>query len=342
MGKVAEHSILLVGAGDMGTQHAKAWAAIGQPIAAIVDMDEARLHRLSDTHAVDRRFTCYEDAMAEMHDADIVDICLPLAFHLPVTVQACAAKKHVLCEKPLARSLDEADRMDQAVKAAGIKFAVGFQRNLPPWVNFLRQDVQAGHFGHPLLFTCDSMAEVRPKRFMHDRYGNNGPVVDLLQHYFLLWETVFDAKPVDVAAFGFIAAHDRPEIAQFPEKAIDTAVVTIRYTSGDVGSVTVSWGLAAGSRIAEAPDRLIGPKRVAMPAASPGGGWTLYEGAHEVHQPFPQVNAHALQAQAFIDYVDGRREEPPSSLAVGRHLLHLSLAALRSIETGRVVEISET
>ena len=339
---MAKHGIILVGAGDMGGHHSRAWTEIGQPIVAIVDIDGSRAQKLADRYHVERTFDDYQTAISEMEDADIVDVSVPLDVHLPVTVAAARAKKHVLCEKPLARDLEEADAMQEAVSAAGIKFAVGFQRNLAPGVAFLQEEVRAGHFGRPLLFTADGMGEVRPKRFMHDRFGNNGPVVDLMQHYFLLWETVFESEPVAIEAFGFIAASERPEIAHFKERAIDTAVVTVRYRSGDVGTMTVSWGLAAGTRLPSLPERLIGPKQAAI--AGPfrdfsWQGWTIYDGPKEEYHPFPAVYPHALQAQAFIDYVEGKRQAPPSTLQEGKRLLRLSLAALTAIETGQVVAL---
>ena len=326
----------------MGGHHAKAWTEVGQPIVALVDADRSRLEKLAAAYGIERLYEDYEEAIRVTQDADIADICLPLELHLPVTLRAAEARKHILCEKPLARTLDEADAMAKAVKSAGVKFAVGFQRNLAPGVEFLRNEVRAGRFGRPLLFTGDGLAEVRPKRFMHDRQGNNGPVVDLLEHFFLLWESVFESRPVSVEASGFIAAKDRPEIAHFKEKAIDTAVVTVRYASGDVGTMTVSWGLAAGSRVPAQPERLIGPKCVAIAGNFRNfswDGWTLYEGPEEKYQALPEAHPHALQAQAFIDYVDGKRSAPPSSLAEGRHLLKLSLAALQAIETGQVVPL---
>jgi predicted dehydrogenase len=333
------HKIILVGAGDMGGHHARAWTEIGQTIAAIVDIDSPRSHALAERYRVGQVFEQYEDAIRTVGDADIVDICLPLAWHLPVTEQAAQAHKHILCEKPLARDLDEADAMKRAVEAGGVKFAVGFQRNLAPGVAMLQEEVRAGHFGRPLLFTADGLGEVRPKRFMHDRHGNNGPVVDLLQHYFLLWESVFESQPISIEASGYIAASDRPEIQQFPEKAIDTAVVTVRYASGDIGTMTVSWGLAAGTRVPSQPERLIGPRRVAV--AGPfrdfsWEGWTFFDGPDESYRTLPPAYPHALQAQAFIDYVDGKRTAPPSSLEDGRRLLRMSLVALKAIETGQV------
>jgi len=341
---MAEHGIILVGAGDMGGHHARAWTEIGQPIVALVDIDRDRRSRLAETYHITNVFDHDDEAISAMSQADIVDICLPLAFHLPVTEHAAEAKKHILCEKPLSRTVAEADAMERAVTAAGVKFAVGFQRNLSPGVEYLRDEVRSGRFGRPLLFTADGLGEVRPKRFMHDRAGNNGPVVDLMQHYFLLWESVFESVPVSVEAAGFIAAHDRPEIAHFKEKAIDTAVVTVRYASGDVGTMTVCWGLAAQSRVPSQPERLIGPKRVAQAGEFRDfswEGWTLYDGPEETYHALPPVHPHAMQAQAFIEYVEGKRQNPPSSLADGRRLLKISLAALTAIETGQVVSLGD-
>ncbi len=335
-----KHGVILVGAGDMGGQHARAWSKVGEEIAAIVDLDGERAHKLAEQYGVKRTFSDYRQAIAELSNAELVDVAVPLVEHLPVTVEAARHGKHVLCEKPIARDLREVDQMEEAIDRAGVKFAVGFQRNLPPGVAFLRDEVAKGRFGRPLLFTVDGMAEVRPKRFMHDQENNNGPVVDLLGHYFLLWETVFGSKPVHISADGFVAAANRPEIAHFAHKAVDTAVVTVRYASGDVGSMSVSWGLAAKSRVPTGPERLAGPEAVAVMGEYRDFSWesiTIYRGEGQHYEKLPEAPAFVLQAQAFLDYLEGRRTEPPSGIAEGRHLLRLSLAALESIQSGKTI-----
>lgn len=339
---MSEHQVILVGAGDMGGHHARAWQEIGVLLAAVVDMDAERRERLADQHHVPMRFASLNEALAGVPAATIVDIAVPLKYHAELTILAAQAKKHVLCEKPIARTLAEVDAMEEAIRQGGVKFAVGFQRNLSPGVQYLREEVERGLFGRPLLFTAEGFGEVRPKRFMHDANDNNGPVVDLLGHYFLLWESVFASAPVRIDAQGFIAAHHRPEIAHFAKKAIDTAVVNVGYASGDVGTMTVSWGLAQGTRLPAQPERLIGPRAVAVAGPFKNFTWegfTIHRGDAEEFHALPMVNPFALQAQAFIDYVDGVRGKPASSLSEGRHLLRLSLAALEAIETGRAVQL---
>lgn len=336
------HQVILVGAGDMGNHHARAWSASGHTIAAVVDLDPERRARLADTYRVGRRFAELAEALSALPDADIVDISVPLRYHAPLVIAAAEAGRHVLVEKPVARTLAEADAMAAAVERAGVVAAVGFQRNLSPGVAFLRDAVRRGIFGRPLLFVADGFAEVRPKRFMHDAEDNNGPVVDLLGHYFLLFESVFESPPVRIYADGFVAAHERPEIAEFAKKAIDTAVVTVRYASGDLAAMSVSWGLAAKTRVPGTPERLFGPKAVAIAGPFRNFTWegfTVTEGERETFHDLPMVDPFQLQAEALVDAIEGRRRHPPSTLSDGRRLLSLSLAALESIRTGKAIDL---
>lgn len=336
------HQVILVGAGDMGNHHARAWNASGHTIAAVVDLDGERRTKLADQYGVERRFGELGEALPALPQADIVDISVPLRHHAPLVIAAAQAGRNVMVEKPVARTLAEVDAMEEAVTRAGVVAAVAFQRNLSPGVAFLRDEVRRGTFGRPLLFTVDGFAEVRPKRFMHDAEDNNGPVVDLLGHYFLLFESVYESPPVRVYADGFIAAHERPEIAHFAHKAIDTAVVTVRYASGDLATVTVSWGLRAKTRVAGTPERLFGPKAVAIGGPFKNFSWegfTIVEGDRETFHELPPVDPFQLQAEALVDAIEGRRAHPPSTLADGRRLLNVSLVALESIRSGRPVDL---
>ncbi len=76
--------------------------------------------------------------------------------------------------------------MEAAVNAAGVQFGLGFQRNLAEGVGLLRQWAAEGKFGRPMVFNSDLLQEVRPKWAMHNRNGNNGPLMDTGCHSYML------------------------------------------------------------------------------------------------------------------------------------------------------------
>jgi len=77
---------------------------------AICDLDETRLAAVGDEFSVPVRTRSFDELLA-MQEIDIIDICTPPSLHVPQSLAALAAGKHVICEKPLAASLAEADRL---------------------------------------------------------------------------------------------------------------------------------------------------------------------------------------------------------------------------------------
>lgn len=325
----------VIGAGAMGLKHIEAWQGAGHEVAGLADVDRPRAEEVARRYGIPTTHADYRELLATT-EAEIVSVCTPLALHAPVTIAAAERGKHVFCEKPLARSFDEADAMEAAVAAAGVRFGIGFQRNLSVATETLVGLAREGRFGHPLLFSSDVMNEVRPKRLMHDRQGNNGPLVDTGCHFYLLWQTVFGSRPKCVYAQGRILAQGRPELASIAELAIDTAVVTVEYESGDLATLTASWGLAAGTKMRGRPDRLVGPRATAERSPE---GWRLWEGERVEVVPVPDEDLLRKELALFAGAVEAG-EEPPYGLRAGREMLALTLAILRSIETGTVVPVA--
>jgi predicted dehydrogenase len=328
--------VAVLGAGDTGARHVRAWSTLGHDVISVSDIDTARAVRLSETHGISRVFGDYREALADL-EPEIVSICLPLVFHAPAIIAAAERGKHVIAEKPLCQTFAEAAHIESAVRGAGVHFGVGFQRNLAPGVALLRRWAADGRFGRPMLFSSDLLQEVRPKRVMHDRHGNNGPLTDAGCHYYMLWQTVFRSKPKLAYAQGRILASERPEIAHFDQLAIDTAVVTLEFESGDIGTFTVSWGLPDGFQLTGRPDRIIGPKGGAEGAVN--GQLTLYEGSRVEQVAFEGRDLHEVELELFAEAVRGGAAFP-SGFREGRQMLAITEAILRSIDTGQPVPVS--
>jgi myo-inositol 2-dehydrogenase/D-chiro-inositol 1-dehydrogenase len=331
--------VAVIGAGDMGKNHVRSWIAAGHHVVTLCDVDEERSNPLGHEFNIPNIVTDYKAAINDPQ-IEIVSICLPLVFHAPVTIYAAQQGKHVFCEKPLASTAQLAEDMQAAVEQAGVQFGVGFQRNFSNGVEQVKQWVQEGRFGHPLVMSSDLLQEVRPKLAMHDRSGNQGPVVDACCHMFMMWETIFQSKPKKVYARGGIMAHERPEIAHFEQRAVDTAVITVEYESGDIGACTVSWGLAKNFRMHGRPDRIIGPKGGAEGNFNTFGNKTLqidlYEGENKETIEMPQPDLFMVQFQRFAEAVEEGRPAPVS-FPQGKEMLKLSHAVLESIETGNII-----
>lgn len=80
-------------------------------------------------------------------DIDLVDVCTPNNLHAEIAIAAAAAGKHVLCEKPLALSLDQARRMKAAVERAGVVHMICHNYRFAPAVQFARQLIASGELG---------------------------------------------------------------------------------------------------------------------------------------------------------------------------------------------------
>lgn len=101
--------IALVGAGGIGGHHAVRYKDVERAaLTAVVDVDEARAREVAARHGVEHVFTSLDAALAS-NTFDAVDICVPTWLHESTTIAAAQAGKHVLCEKPMAISLGEAD-----------------------------------------------------------------------------------------------------------------------------------------------------------------------------------------------------------------------------------------
>ncbi|MFC5449809.1 Gfo/Idh/MocA family protein [Paenibacillus aestuarii] len=338
MGK--RYRIAVIGAGDMGGNHVRGWVAAGHHVISVTDVDQPRAEQLAKRYNVPHVYADYREALEDA-TVDIVSVCLPLKFHASVTIDAAAKGKHVFCEKPLASSFVDAQNMEEAVKRAGVQFGIGFQRNLAKGVTTIKQWAEEGKFGHPLVFSSDLMQEVRPKIAMHDKNGNKGPFVDACCHYFYMWNTVFQSKPQRLYARGGIFGKDRPEIAHFNELAVDTGVVIVEYESGDIATMSVSWGLAKNTRMKSRPDRIFGPSGGAEGAFNEFGSEVhidLFSGDGKETIVIEKEDLFERQLRLFADVITEGRPAP-IGFAEGNELLALSFAVLESIETGKIIEL---
>ena len=193
--------IAIAGAGFMGGTHAPRWAA--EEGVHVVGVYSRSLERAAELAArVGARPTDSLDELLAM-EADAVDICLPTDQHGGTALRALAAGRHVVCEKPVARSVEEGRRMLEAARAAGRLLLVAHVVRFWPEYARLRALVAEGAIGRPTSATAWRLQEGPGWVADSDarRAVNNGPVVDLQIHDtdYLMW---LFGEPRRVAAYG--------------------------------------------------------------------------------------------------------------------------------------------
>lgn len=332
--------VCVVGCGAMGTIHAQRWNALSEArVVAVVDIRPDRAERLARACDLDRWYGDYREAIAR-EDVNVVSVCVPTHLHAEVAVCAAEHGKHVLCEKPMARTLAGADAMIAAAARQRVKLGIGFMRRYSPVQTALAAWLAAGKLGRPLAYHALDARELRPKREMHDANANGGPVIDMGVHLFDGWSLLFGAEPVEVYAQGHRLAAGRPEIGHIAEVAVDTATVVVRYASGDTGTFVCSWGLPPGVVPAGGPDTLFGPAGVlhlTYHATHQEARWLREGGAWETIAVSDE-DMYQREIAGFAACIIEDRP-PLAGGAEGRAALRVALAALESIGAGRPVRL---
>jgi predicted dehydrogenase len=157
--------IAIVGVGWAGTRHVEAIRELGRKVtvACLVDNDPAFLAAKAAELGIAKTYRDVHDALADPA-VDAVSICLPHQLHAPIAMAAAAAHKHILCEKPLALTVDEATQMIDAADAHGVKLYVAENEPYRPIAKLLRQVVRTGQYIGELTF-ASLVAGFRAPRF---------------------------------------------------------------------------------------------------------------------------------------------------------------------------------
>ncbi|MDT3439522.1 MULTISPECIES: Gfo/Idh/MocA family protein [unclassified Pseudofrankia] len=147
----------MVGYAFMGAAHSQAWRSVNRffdlplevDLAAVCGRDQEKVTAAAARLGWRSHETDWK-ALLRRDDVDLVDICTPGSSHAEIALAALAAGKHVLCEKPLANTVEEARAMAEAAEraaAAGVRSAVGFNYRRIPAASFARDLVAAGRLG---------------------------------------------------------------------------------------------------------------------------------------------------------------------------------------------------
>ncbi len=129
----------------------------------------------------------YEDYKELLKDKeiDVVHICTPNRSHAPISIDSLHAGKHVMCEKPMAKTAEDARRMVQAAKETGRKLTIGYQHRHKPEALYLKQVIERGDLGD--IYFAKAFAVRRRGTpnwgvFLNEYEQGGGPLIDIGTH----------------------------------------------------------------------------------------------------------------------------------------------------------------
>ena len=221
---------VVVGCGIMGRTHARNWRAVpGVQLAAVCDIDKELADKVAGSNGT-KSYTSFEDMLAE-EQPDIVSICVPTFLHKPLVLQAARAGVHIVCEKPIAPSLQDAEEMIAACRANKVRLFIAHVVRFFPSYKDLAAKVRAGAIGEPGVMHTKRIGghPGRAKSWYYDEEKSGGVILDLLIHDIDYLRSVF-GEVESVFAM------------KRTSEALDYALVTLRFQGGAIANLEGYWG----------------------------------------------------------------------------------------------------
>jgi len=257
--------ILVVGCGNMGAAHAMAYHTLeGFEICGLVSAGDSkqRLNRqLGGDYPL---FDDYYSALAETRP-DAVCIATYPDTHEAFALHALEAGCHVFIEKPLADSVEGAERVTAAAKQMNKKLVIGYiLRHHPSWIAFI---TMARKLGKPLVMRMNLNQQSQGEQWQVHRnlMKSLSPIVDCGVHYIDVMCQMTRSKPVQVSAIGARLTED------IPQRNYNYGQLQIRFEDGSVGWYEAGWGPMISETAFFIKD-VIGPEGAVSIVAREAGG----------------------------------------------------------------------
>ena len=326
-------------------RHLPEYAANPQvKLATVYDIDEQRAKEMAQRYGC-RWTTDMEEIIRDPH-VDAVSVCIPNHLHAEATIAALENGKHVLCEKPMAMTLPECEKMVDAAEKSGKYLMIGMNQRLTATHMRARQLIRDGAIGRPLTFRT-TFGHGGPETWTVER-GNiwffdktkatMGTLSDLGIHKTDLIQFLLDTRITEVTAS--VTTLDKRGADGALIGVDDNAICIYGMENGVVGTMTASWTYYA----AEDNSTVI---------YGTGGEMRLYDGTHSLvirrrdgssiceDADAIQTNDNQTKSGVIDAFVAGI-ENPALRQMTGREALNAMravLAAVESQETGRRIRI---
>jgi myo-inositol 2-dehydrogenase/D-chiro-inositol 1-dehydrogenase len=175
--------------------------------------------------------TADSSAIIANPDIDAVFICSSTDTHVSLIIEAARAGKHIFCEKPVSMDITQTEEALEAVRQAGVKLQIGFNRRFDHNFKRVREHVQGGTIGEPHIVKITSRDPNPP----HPDYikVSGGIFMDMMIHDFDMARYLSGSEVEEVHAIGNVLIN--PVFAEHGD--VDTAIVTLRFANGALGVI---------------------------------------------------------------------------------------------------------
>lgn len=311
-------------------------------LVAIYSRDRERAEAFAQRHGALAAYDSYEDLLRDPR-VDVVCIASPNHLHAPQTIQAAQAGKHILVEKPMALTVEEALEMVRVCRARGVGLGVGFRMRHHPGVGEACRIIQDGTLGTIALAQAQWASGVRGRVYPPPRKGlqewwdhpemvGAGSMMGTGVHCVDLLRYLLGQEVVEVAALTDGQTEERP-LEQL-------GTILLRFSDGAIGMVCCSRRLPDSRNDAVIYGSL-GRLTLARFLS------TILQGQLEVvsdtvntttSYPTDEVGMYTRQVEAFNEAIQ-KGEEPSASGVDGLRVVQVTVAFVESARTGRRVRL---
>lgn len=317
-------------------------------LVAVMDIDEGKAKDVASKYGVPKWYASDVELVRDQN-VDAVYIATPVNVHAKQVLMAAENGKHVLCEKPLAMTMDDCRKVAEACRVAGVKLGVGLMMRFHACHRAMREVIASGEIGKPVMgraqLTC--WYPRIPGAWRQDpAQSGGGALMDLGIHTIDLLRTLLG----EVQA---VIAFAENVVQEYPVD--DSSVVLLRFVSGAMGVVESFFNIpdAAAQNALE----IYGTKGCILARGTIGqgssGSFVVYSSFQEgyeakqtrtsgdisVREVVPEpVNIYQAEIEAFADAIL-HDTEPPVSAEDGNRSMECLLAAYQSAREGRRIDV---
>ncbi|MDB5336512.1 MAG: gfo 3 [Planctomycetaceae bacterium] len=276
-------------------------------LAALVTGDKVKATKLGRKYKTPAVNYDEYDSLCSSGDIDAVYIALPNSQHCEYTERAAHSGIHVLCEKPLAYSVDDAERMVAACEAANVRLMTAYRLHFEAGNLQAIKSIQSGEIGEARLFVSVHTMQVDPDNIRVDSSLGGGPVEDIGIYCLNAARYIFRAEPEEVTAFSIYGSDAR--FQEVPE----SVSATLRFPDDRLATFLCGFGEAKVSEY-----RIIGTKGVLK--MDPAFTWqgditrTISVGKNERTKTFKHRDQVAAEIDYFAKCIVGETEPEPSGI----------------------------